>query len=273
MKSIWNNTFYNTQPALGWTFDISFDEYYTGDNTESKLGLNRFAQAAVDITIGKRESEYTSVYYAGIEVKKFTRAQNTGTFTIKFNEDKFYTITGILENIYNTDNLNQSYFNAGTHTYNNPTIGNRKITVNMYDPNTLHYKSNEPVVRYEFYDCHIMSIDDINLSYESTESITRSVTFVYNYMQYYDLRSIRFNNERQAEIDANKALEEAQKRAAAKQNAEQKFNDMLGTGKTLVGDQSYAAAVASLEDDKRRSEGVMAQKASGQGYRGPSRGA
>ena len=28
MKSIWNNTFYNTQPALGWTFDISFDEYY-----------------------------------------------------------------------------------------------------------------------------------------------------------------------------------------------------------------------------------------------------
>ena len=46
MKSIWNNTFYNTQPALGWTFEISFDEYYEGDNNENQLGLNRFAQAA-----------------------------------------------------------------------------------------------------------------------------------------------------------------------------------------------------------------------------------
>ena len=104
MKSIWNNTFYNNQPALGWVFDISFDEYYEGDNEKTVAGLYKFSQAAVDITIGKRESEYTSVYYGGVEFKKFTRAQNTGTFTIKFNEDKFYTITSILESIYNKDN-------------------------------------------------------------------------------------------------------------------------------------------------------------------------
>ena len=74
MKSIWNNTFYQNQPALGWTFDISFDEYYEGDNNENGMGLDRLAMAAVDISIGKRESEYTSVYYGGVEFKKMTRA-------------------------------------------------------------------------------------------------------------------------------------------------------------------------------------------------------
>ena len=188
MKSIWNNTFYNTQPALGWTFELSFDQYYEGDNNENAAGLNRFAQAAVDVTIGKRESEYTSVYYGGVEFKKLTRAQNTGTFTIKFNEDKFYTITGILENIYNNDNLNQDYFEEKTRAYNRPTEGTRTIVVKMYDPNTMNTDPN-PVVSYEFYNCRIMSIDDINLSYESTESVTRSATFVYDYMKYKDHRA------------------------------------------------------------------------------------
>lgn len=203
MKSIWNNTFYNNQPALGWVFDISFDEYYEGDNEKTVAGLYKFSQAAVDITIGKRESEYTSVYYGGVEFKKFTRAQNTGTFTIKFNEDKFYTITSILESIYNKDNLNQNYFDAGNQVYNWSEYAPRKMVVNMYDPNTIHRDSN-PVVGYEFYNCRIMSIDDINFSYESTDSITRSVTFVYDYMKFrnYRMEIVTEDKNKQAEIKA-----------------------------------------------------------------------
>ena len=218
MKSIWNNTFYNTQPALGWTFDISFDEYYDGDTSDNTIGLNRLAQAAVDITIGKRESEYTSVYYAGVEFKKLTRAQNSGTFTIKFNEDKFYTITGILENIYNNDNLNQDYFDSGSHVYNYPTNGTRKIVVNMYDPNVLHSDPNA-VVGYEFYNCRIMTIDDANFSYESADTITRAVTFVYDYMKYRDYRSERFAQERE---NAEKERIENSKKLKAQLDANRK---------------------------------------------------
>ena len=261
MKSIWNNTFYNTQPALSWTFDISFDEYYEGDNNEMAAGLGRLAQAAVDITIGKRESEYTSVYYAGVEFKKLTRAQNTGTFTIKFNEDKFYTITGILENIYNNDNLNQEYFEAGTHVYNKPTIGNRKITVKMFDPNTIHRDPN-PVVGYEFFNCRIMSIDDVPFSYESVDSITRSVTFVYDYMQYIDYRSNRIKKE-QYEAKMKEAKEKVRK----------KVREESVLGMIDAKEQEWKNAVIEADEDLRKQMGYEQQQKESNGYRGPGRGA
>lgn len=259
MKSIWNNTFYNTQPALGWTFELSFDEYYEGDNNENKLGLNRFAQAAVDISIGKRESEYTSVYYGGVEFKKFTRAQNTGTFTIKFNEDKFYTITGILENIYNNDNLNQDYFDSGTHLYNTTTKGNRKVVVKMFDPNTIH-KDPNPVVYYEFYNCRIMTIDDINLSYESTDTITRSATFVYDYMKFEDNRAkARSEQKKQEDIEKVKKIKEA---------VRAKFRENSVPGLIEANNQIWNNATLEADRDLQNEQAYNARQQASGGYRG-----
>lgn len=273
MKSIWNNTFYNTQPALAWTFELSFDEYYEGDNNENAAGLNRFAQAAVDISVGKRESEYASVFYGGVEFKKLTRAQNTGTFTIKFNEDKFYTITGILENIYNNDNLNQNYFDAGTHVYNWPTIGTRKIVVKMYDPNTMHVDPN-PVVSYEFYNCHIMSIDDASLSYESSDTITRSVTFVYDYMKYRDFRAEAAKEQRQKEAE-EKAKKSAEKKAELAANRKDRVKEMGVLGMVAANEQNWnnATALADEEVDRdiQNQKAYTNMQASRGGYRGGHR--
>jgi len=273
MKSIWNNTFYNTQPALGWTFDISFDEYYDGDTSNNTIGLNRLAQAAVDITIGKRESEYTSVYYAGVEFKKLTRAQNSGTFTIKFNEDKFYTITGILENIYNNDNLNQNYFDAGSHVYNWPTIGTRKIVVNMYDPNVLHSDPNA-VVGYEFYNCRIMTIDDANFSYESTDTITRAVTFVYDYMKYRDYRSEAVKEQRHKEAE-EKAKKSAEKKLEAAATRNDRVKEMGVLGMIAANEQNWNNATAlaneELNKDIQNQKAYTNMQASRGGYRGGHR--
>ena len=266
MKSIWNNTFYNTQPALGWTFDISFDEYYQGD-AEGNLGLSRLSQAAVEISIGKRESEFASVYYGGAEFKKFTRAQNNGTFTIKFNEDKFYTITGILENIYNTDNLNQNYFDAGSHPYNNPTIGSRIIKVNIYDPNQIELQQKN--VFYIFYDCHIVSIEEAQLSYESEDTITRSASFVYNYMKFIDCRALRA-----AAIAQTEKMAELYQRYDLKQKRDNYRSklDELANGNTFVNDQVYQNAVESLKIDELKMAGLEAERkargSAGNGYRG-----
>ena len=104
MESIWNNTFYNNHPALGWVYKLNLSKYASGAFYDK---IKTLEQAVVDVQVGKRESEYTSVFYGGLEFKKFTRANNTNNFTIKFNEDKKYTITSILEDLYNRDNLNQ----------------------------------------------------------------------------------------------------------------------------------------------------------------------
>ena len=241
MKSIWNNTFYNTQPALPWTFDISFDEYYTGDS-EKNLGLSKFAQAAIDISIGKRESQYTDLYYGGLKFQRMTRAENTGTFTIRFNEDKYYTITGILENIYFTDNYNQ-YYGAKPDTgipYNNPTVGNKKIVIKMYDPNTCNIDPNV-TVKYEFYNCRIMSIDDISMSYENTsETIKRSVTFVYDHMVYSDERAKRSAAQARRDI--------------AKEKAKRQLDTTLEYGRTLVGDQTYLHVPVQTDEEIKEPE-------------------
>lgn len=263
MKSIWNNTFYQNQPALGWTFDISFDEYYEGDNNENGMGLDRLAMAAVDISIGKRESEYTSIYYGGVEFKKMTRAQNTGTFTIKFNEDKFYTITGILENIYNNDNLSQTYFDAGTHVYNWPIIGQRKVVVSMYDPNTIHRDPN-PVVKYEFYNCRIMSIDEVPFSYESTESITRSVTFVYDYMKYNDVRALAIR-QKQAEEWAEK---ERQRKEALKERAKEHARTRGVLGMINANNAAWENAMEEADRDIQFQKAHENQQRGSNGYRG-----
>jgi len=258
MKSIWNNSFYNTQPALPWTFDLSFDQYYEdGASAETKLGLSKFAAAAIDISIGKRESQYTDLYYGGLKFQRFTRAENTGTFTIKFNENKYYSITRILENIYEKDNYNQyyGYRSDPGSPYNQPTVGTRTIVVKMYDPNTCNIDQN-PVVMYSFINCRIMSIDDITMSYESTsETIKRSVTFVYDHMIFRDLP-------KEAAAAAEKAQQEAEaKRIAEEQKQKRKeiqekysLDAVLANGMTLVGDQSWSHVSGPDDEDIKKQE-------------------
>ena len=192
MESIWNNTFYNNHPALSWVYLMNMSEY-GGANTYEKFSV--LEKAIVDIQVGKRESEYTSVYYGGLEFKKFTRANNTNNFTVKFNEDKHYSVTKALEYLYNCDNLNQDYPLNEEAPYNDPLFStqnepkSRIIKVYGFDPNLLSVQvpNNEnpmPSIEYTFYDCHIISLDDINYSYESIDTVTRSATFVYSFMRF-----------------------------------------------------------------------------------------
>ena len=202
MDSIWKNTFYDAQPALSWVYKVSFIEYINGEETRLKSEyINILSQAIVDIQVGKRESEYASVYYGGLEFKKLTRAINTNNFSIKFNENKYFKVTEILEKLYNHDNMNQKYTqsNGGEkdmNPYNSPLTGRYKIVIKMFDPNTIstdvvtHGNEQNPTCMYVFYGTKLVSLDDITLSYESVESITRSATFVYDYMMFYSYNDI-----------------------------------------------------------------------------------
>ena len=196
MQSIWNNDFYDTQPALSWVYKLNMSEYYDAKFVKD-FKLNTLTDAIISVSLGKRESEFASVFYGGVESKVFTRAKTADSFTVKFNEDKFFTVTRVLESIYNHDNLNQQYpsstgvdevlYNTETVSRDSAPKGARKIIINAYDPNAMPKDDlneiNRPVFRLIFHGCRIVSLGEIEFSYESTESIVRDCTFVYNYMQ------------------------------------------------------------------------------------------
>lgn len=200
MRSIWNNNFYYTQPALSWVYRLDMSCYTgRGENDPlTKKDGDILSEAIIGVSLGKRESEFVPVYFGGVESKVFTRAKTSDSFTIKFSEDKNFTITSIFENLYNYENMNQYYpeSNAGDKVYNSYSvnrddytdINSRIIAIKIFDPNSLptnEYRADDGLIAtLKFYGCKLASLNDMEFSYESTESITRDVTFFYNYMKF-----------------------------------------------------------------------------------------
>lgn len=199
MRSIWNNNFYNKQPALSWVFRLDMS-CYTGQGENDPITAEDgkiLSEAIIGVSLGKRESEYAPVYFGGVESKVFTRAKTSDSFTIKFSEDKNFTITNIFEKLYRYENMNQRYpeSDRGNIPYNDYSPSRpdylsspyRIITIKVYDPNALpsiDQIDHGLIAKLSFYGCKIASLNDMEFNYESTETITREVTFFYNYMKF-----------------------------------------------------------------------------------------
>lgn len=198
MRSIWNNNFYTKQPALSWVYRLDMS-CYTGrgaNDVITKTDGELLSEAIIGVSLGKRESEFVPVYFGGVESKVFTRAKTSDSFTIKFSEDKLFSVTNIFEKLYNYENMNQEYpeTNRGNIDYNNyfpsiqdyTNINSRIITIKIYDPNALPSTDlidDGLVTTLNFYGCKIASLSEMEFNYESTEAITRDITFFYNYMK------------------------------------------------------------------------------------------
>lgn len=272
MDSIWSNNFYKSSPALCWVFKVSFEQYFGGSVDGFPIEyMDILSRAMTDIQVGKRESEYTSVYYGGLEFKKFTRAINSNNFTIKFNENKYYKVTEILEKIYNKNNMNQNYPESdGSDNDNKPYNTKRnlsndvsyKIIVKMYDPNRLandvprHGQEINPMARYEFFGCQLVSLDDFTLSYDSNESVTRSATFVYDYMKFTNYDTLN-NEAKQAEYEATK---DAKQKGAEQQRYDREtaggYNRGANTGGPGNSTGGSAASDAYAEALRRAVDGA-----------------
>lgn len=272
MDSIWSNNFYKSSPALSWVFKVSFAEYFGGKETSFPLEyMDILSRAMVDIQVGKRESEYTSVYYGGLEFKKLTRAINTNNFTIKFNENKYFKVTEILEKIYNRNNMNQNYPESDGGDNDNKPYNTKidltdevtyKIVVKMYDPNRVandipkHGEEINPMGRYEFFGCQLVSLDDFTLSYESNESITRSATFVYDYMKFTNYDDLNAETSK-AEYEATK---DAKQKAAVQQRHDREtaggYNRGANTGGPGNSTGGAAAAAAAAAAARRAADGA-----------------
>lgn len=200
MRSIWNNAFHSTPPALSWTYEVIFDELLKpiyGGAAGYDIPSRYLTEAVVSINIPDRETETESVYYGGLEFPLYTRHKNAGTFTIKFNENALYDASNALDILYSAYAFNKNYlyckggvneedeingYSDGVYFGYSPTI-----TVNIFDPSMVTLVqgatgalANEVIVRrIRFEDCKILSIGGFTLDYESTDTITREVTFSY----------------------------------------------------------------------------------------------
>lgn len=227
MRSIWDNNFYNTPPALSWTYKLNFNDFVNfsikNDKNEtvqliSPTHMSLLNKAAVSINIGERKIENTDIYYGGLAFKVLTRVENGGSFTVKFNEDEDLTITGILETLYNLYGNNKFYFKSENLT-NTPYANdmrnnsNEDKTVSVLNTNTKHNiisvkifnskclndnVSESKYKQYKFYNCKLLGIEGIDYDYESTDTIVRNATFSYDWMEYnimYDNPNIIDNSE------------------------------------------------------------------------------
>lgn len=213
MRSIWDNDFYNTKPALSWTFKIDFtsfvqyflhyvktgSQYYIHDYEMQLLN-----QAAFSINVGERKIESTDLFYGGLTFKKLTRVDNSGTFTVGFNEDEYYSVTRVLEKLYNLYGVSKSYFKSNNKDYDqymsnmntiipptdetNSIQGNVKqniISVKIFKSDTLDDDmSGNEYRQYKFYNCKLLGLEGFNFSYENSDTITRNATFAYDWMNF-----------------------------------------------------------------------------------------
>ena len=200
MRSIWNNAFHSTPPALSWTYEVIFDELlkpiFGGAGYE--IPSRYLTEAVVSINIPDRETETESVYYGGLEFPLYVRHKNAGTFTIKFNENALYEASNALDILYSAYAFNKDYLYCkggvnGLDEINGysdgvyPGYGPATITVNIFNPSLVTFVqgavgplADEVIVRrIRFEDCKILSIGGFTLDYESTDTITREVTFSY----------------------------------------------------------------------------------------------
>lgn len=242
-RSIWDNDFYNEPPALSWTFKIIFDDFITyklneNDWLVSKNDMNLLNKAAVSISVGERKIEQTDLYYGGLGFKHLTRVENTGTFTIKFNENSRYAVTDVLERIYHIYGNDKLYFrpsggdNKGVpYMYNTkPSTGELSqgdtpesmlncnlrqniISVKIFDPYRMTLNDNveqiegqinsisdpEAYKQYKFYNCKLVGLESIEYNYESTDTITRNAVFVYDWMEYNPI----YNNSDRSVVNVN----------------------------------------------------------------------
>ena len=212
LRSIWDNNFYNNPPALSWTYKLVFDDLvnFSTKNTNNEIinvitndDMQLLNKAATSVVIGERKVESTDIPYGGLNFKFLTRVENTGTFTVKFNEDNKLSVTNILETLYslygnnkfyymNSININTPYANDMRHvdvsdstTICDVNTKHNIISVKIFNSDCLNdNQSTYNYKQYKFYNCKLIGIESIEYNYESTDTITRNATFVYDWLEY-----------------------------------------------------------------------------------------
>lgn len=206
MLNIWQNNFYWKPPALSWLYVGDFNELCDWKNYASKFkefnidqDNNPLNKAIVSITIPDRECQMESIFYGGMEFPQLTRANNSSTVSIKFNEDNNYTISKLLEQYYRLFTFDPFYsiskgvgetagipyreYNLDTPPENEQASPPHdcSFSIHIFKYSGIANSNNSIPDDYcysiKFDGCKLIKLDGFELNYESEDTITRTATF------------------------------------------------------------------------------------------------
>lgn len=187
--NIFQNDFYESKPGIPWAYRLTASYGPFGERTVV------IQKAIKEANLPEMEQKYIQVHFGGADKYVPTRYQNTGTFSLTFNEncnlDAYKAILALfrrsLDNVEDTDSYHHKYSNL---------YAELRFTVEILDPKNINLQDTKAtrgqfgvereqndlrvVAKYEFGECYIDHIDDIDLDYSSEDIIEWSMTVAYN---------------------------------------------------------------------------------------------
>ena len=194
--NIFQNDFYESRPGIPWAYRLTA-EY--GPFAERMVVIQK---AIKEANLPEMEQKYIQVHFGGADKYVPTRYQNFGTFTLTFNENcnlsAYKSILGLFRrSLDNREDIGIPGENRPTRHYKYSNLyGELKFIVEILDPKNINLQDTKAtrgqfglereendlrvVAKYEFGDCFIDHIDDLDLDYGSEEIVEWGMTVAYN---------------------------------------------------------------------------------------------
>ena len=194
--NIFQNDFYESRPGIPWAYRLTA-EY--GPFAERTVVIQK---AIKEANLPEMEQKYIQVHFGGADKYVPTRYQNFGTFTLTFNENcnlsAYKSILGLFRrSLDNREDIGIPGENRPTRHYKYSNLyGELKFLVEILDPKNINLQDTKVtrgqfglereqndlrvVAKYEFGDCFIDHIDDLDLDYGSEEIVEWGMTVAYN---------------------------------------------------------------------------------------------
>lgn len=194
--NIFQNDFYESRPGIPWAYRLTA-EY--GPFAERMVVIQK---AIKEANLPEMEQKSIQVHFGGADKYVPTRYQNFGTFTLTFNENcnlsAYKSILGLFRrSLDNREDIGIPGENRPTRHYKYSNLyGELKFVVEILDPKNINLQDTKAtrgqfglereendlrvVAKYEFGECYIDHIDDLDLDYGSEEIVEWGMTVAYN---------------------------------------------------------------------------------------------
>lgn len=252
--NIFQNDFYESRPGLPWAYRLTALYGPLADETAV------ITKAIKEAHLPDHELKAIQVFFGGADKYVPTRYQNYGTFSLTFNEDcnlsAYKTLLRLfrrsLDNREDTEDRHYKYSNLQWEL---------KLVLEILDPKNINLQDTKVktkkdsdgddviagrehndmrvVAKYEFGNCFIDKIDDIDLDYSSEEIIEWTVTVGYNSI------AITYPGKKKLTLGAEDTFTETEFEAYDSYDRYHKTDDL---------DRAAKNAVKSMQESEKKRE-------------------
>lgn len=194
--NIFQNDFYESSPGLPWAYRLTA---FYGPFEDSTVVITK---AIKEAHLPEMEVKAIQVFFGGADKYVPTRYQNYGTFTLTFNEDcnlkAYKTLLALFRrSLDNREDVGLPGKDHPTRHYKYSNLyANLSFSLEILDPKNVNlqdtdakreqlglgreYNDMRVVAKYEFGECYVDEIDDLDLDYSSEEIVEWGMTVAFN---------------------------------------------------------------------------------------------